>query len=90
MDLAAELLQLQAKREAQPGHAFDPDNAWQKEFEASFPFTETPDQMVLRVCRELGTKKNIIILNDESHRSYDSRPTANPSAGERSGLGPAP
>jgi len=26
-------------------------------------FTETPDEMVRRVCRELGTKKNIIVIN---------------------------
>jgi len=45
LDLAAELLQLQAAREAQPGHAFPADNTWQKEFEASFPYTETPDQL---------------------------------------------
>ncbi|RRJ95803.1 transcription-repair coupling factor [Opitutaceae bacterium TAV4] len=45
IDLAAELLRIQAAREAQPGHAFDPDNDWQKEFEAAFPFTETPDQL---------------------------------------------
>ncbi len=45
IDLAAELLRIQAAREAQPGHAFPADNAWQKEFEASFPYTETPDQL---------------------------------------------
>src|SRR6185503_3136091 len=45
MDLAAELLRIHASREAQPGFAFPPDNTWQKEFEASFPFTETPDQL---------------------------------------------
>jgi len=45
VDLAAELLRIQAAREAQPGHAFPPDNNWQKEFEASFPFTETRDQL---------------------------------------------
>jgi transcription-repair coupling factor (superfamily II helicase) len=45
LDLAAELLQLQAAREAQPGHAFPADTTWQKEFEASFPYTETPDQL---------------------------------------------
>jgi type III restriction enzyme len=38
------------------------------------PFTETPDQMVLRVCRDFGTKKNIIVLNDESHHCYRRRP----------------
>ncbi len=37
-------------------------------------FTETPDEMVRRVCRELGTKKNIIVLNDEAHHCYRRRP----------------
>ncbi len=45
IDLAAELLRIHASREAQPGFAFPPDNTWQKEFEASFPFTETRDQL---------------------------------------------
>ena len=42
----------------------------------SNPFTETPDQMVRRVCRELGTKKNIIVLNDEAHHCYRRKPDA--------------
>lgn len=37
-------------------------------------FTESPDEMVRRVCRELGTKKNIIVLNDEAHHCYRRRP----------------
>ncbi|MDR2673671.1 MAG: transcription-repair coupling factor [Opitutaceae bacterium] len=45
IDLAAELLGIQAARATRPGLAFDPDNDWQKEFEASFPFTETRDQL---------------------------------------------
>ena len=40
----------------------------------SSPFTESPDQMVRRVCRELGTKKNIIVLNDEAHHCYRRKP----------------
>ena len=36
-------------------------------------FTETPDEMVRRVCRELGTKKNIIVINDEAHHCYRRR-----------------
>jgi len=40
------------------------------------PFTETPDQMVRRVCRELGTKKNIIVINDEAHHCYRRKPGA--------------
>jgi type III restriction enzyme len=38
------------------------------------PFTETPDEMVRRVCRELGTKKHIIVLNDEAHHCYRRKP----------------
>ncbi|HRE81901.1 MAG TPA: transcription-repair coupling factor, partial [Opitutaceae bacterium] len=45
VDLAAELLRIQASRESQPGFAFPGDTAWQKEFEASFPYTETRDQL---------------------------------------------
>ncbi len=37
-------------------------------------FQETPDQMVRRVCRELGNKKNIIIINDEAHHCYRHKP----------------
>ena len=38
------------------------------------PFTETPDQMVRRVCRELGNKREIIVLNDEAHHCYRRKP----------------
>lgn len=37
-------------------------------------FTETPDQMVRRVCRELGSKKNVVVLNDEAHHCYRRKP----------------
>ena len=30
--------------------------------------------MVRRVCRELSTKKNIIVLNDEAHHCYRRKP----------------
>ncbi len=33
-------------------------------------FRETPQQMVNRVCRELGNKRNIIVINDEAHHCY--------------------
>ncbi len=42
---AVELLRLQAVRQAQPGIAYPPDTRWQKEFEASFPYPETQDQL---------------------------------------------
>jgi type III restriction enzyme len=33
-------------------------------------FTETPAQMVSRVCRDLAGKKGIIVINDEAHHCY--------------------
>jgi transcription-repair coupling factor (superfamily II helicase) len=44
-DYAGKMLALQAEREIQPGYTFGPDTKWQVEFEHSFPFRETPDQM---------------------------------------------
>ncbi len=43
-EMADELLALYAARQKLPGHAFAPDTVWQKEFEANFPYEETPDQ----------------------------------------------
>ncbi len=37
-------------------------------------FTESPGEMVRRVCRELGTKKNIVVINDEAHHCYRRKP----------------
>ena len=42
---AEKLLRVQAERELEPGITFPPDNTWQREFEDSFPFDETPDQL---------------------------------------------
>ena len=44
-EMADELLQLYAIREAREGYVFSPDTAWQREFEAMFPYEETPDQL---------------------------------------------
>ncbi len=45
-DLAAEMLELQAARAMRPGIRFPGDTPWQREFDASFPYLETPDQLV--------------------------------------------
>ncbi len=45
MDMAAELLDIQAARAAEPGVAYPPDTEWQKEFDAEFPYDPTPDQI---------------------------------------------
>ena len=44
-DIADDLIQLYAKREAERGYAFGPDDGYQKEFEDSFPYSETDDQL---------------------------------------------
>jgi transcription-repair coupling factor (superfamily II helicase) len=44
-DMADELLKLYAARKAAQGHAFPPDTQWQREFEDSFEFNETDDQL---------------------------------------------
>lgn len=44
-DLASELLELQARRQAEMGDAYPPDTPLQKEFEASFIYQETVDQL---------------------------------------------
>jgi transcription-repair coupling factor (superfamily II helicase) len=43
-DMAGELLKLYAARKARPGHAFTGYSPWQREFEESFDYEETPDQ----------------------------------------------
>jgi len=44
-EMAEELLKLYARRAVAEGHAFGPDTPWQREFEASFRFEETRDQL---------------------------------------------
>jgi transcription-repair coupling factor (superfamily II helicase) len=44
-DYAAKLLAVQAERETRKGFAFSADGKWQHEFERSFVFKETPDQL---------------------------------------------
>lgn len=44
-DMAAEYLDLQARRKSQPGVAFEADSVWQAQFDASFPYQETTDQI---------------------------------------------
>ena len=44
-DYAARLLRIQALRETRAGFAFPPDGAWQADFERTFPYRETADQL---------------------------------------------
>src|SRR6201986_3284232 len=56
-DMADELLKLYAQRKAAEGHAFPPDNEFQKEFEDAFDFTETDDQIaaIADIKRDMET-----------------------------------
>ncbi len=44
-EVARELIELYAKREHTSGYGFSKDTIWQKEFEDSFPYVETDDQL---------------------------------------------
>ncbi|MDO4869445.1 MAG: transcription-repair coupling factor [Bacillota bacterium] len=50
-DMAEELIKVSAARMREKGYAFSEDTVWQAEFEDSFPYTETEDQ--LRCAREI-------------------------------------
>ena len=49
--MAKDLIDLYAKRKMEKGYSFGPDTVWQKEFEDSFPYEETDDQ--LRAIEEI-------------------------------------
>jgi transcription-repair coupling factor (superfamily II helicase) len=58
-DMAVELLELQARRGSQPGISFAQDSVWQNQFDASFSYVETPDQLraIEAVKRDMTTSK---------------------------------
>ncbi len=59
MDYAAQLLSVQAERDALPGHAYPPDTAWQREFEEAFVYEETEDQerSILETKRDMESTR---------------------------------
>ncbi|MBO9579252.1 MAG: DEAD/DEAH box helicase, partial [Microbacteriaceae bacterium] len=58
-DVAAELLEIQARRQARAGLALDIDRAMYESFAAGFPFEETPDQhaAIEAVLRDLQSSQ---------------------------------
>jgi transcription-repair coupling factor (superfamily II helicase) len=58
-DLAGTLLEIQATRDSQDGFAFPPDNPWQHELEAAFPYQETEDQdsAIREVKKDMENKR---------------------------------
>lgn len=67
-DIARELIALYARRKSQPGFAFAPDSVWQKEFESSFQYEDTPDQARatsdVKGDMELATPMDRLICGD--------------------------
>lgn len=58
-DIAAQLIELYAKRESSKGYAFSPDTSYQREFDALFPYEETPDQLrsIEEIKRDMEQEK---------------------------------
>ncbi|HSW47165.1 MAG TPA: transcription-repair coupling factor, partial [Phycisphaerae bacterium] len=54
-DLAADLLRIQAVRASRPGIPYPDDTTWQAEFEGSFIYTETDDQLgtIVEIKRDM-------------------------------------
>ncbi|MGB7325477.1 MAG: transcription-repair coupling factor [Rubripirellula sp.] len=67
-DMAEELLEMQAQRTTKQGISFDRDNEWQRQFDASFPYMETPDQLTaieaLKVDMESTRPMDRLICGD--------------------------
>ncbi|MBP8614360.1 MAG: transcription-repair coupling factor [Firmicutes bacterium] len=45
-DMARRLLVVEAQRKSRQGHAYSPDTPWQREFEESFEYEDTEDQIM--------------------------------------------
>ena len=91
-DMAAELLRLYAERKARPGHAFTGESPWQREFEESFEYEETPDQAaaiadVMRdmseespmdrlICGDVGYGKTEIAMRAAMRAVLDAKQVA--------------
>lgn len=58
-EVAEDLVELYAKRQAREGFQYQPDTVWQKEFEELFPFEETEDQLLAieAVKRDMESNK---------------------------------
>jgi transcription-repair coupling factor (superfamily II helicase) len=91
-ELAYDLIQLYAKRKAQPGFAFSPDSYLQNELEASFMYEDTQDQfkatqdvkkdmesslpMDRLVCGDVGFGKTEVAIRAAFKAVYDGKQVA--------------
>ena len=90
-DMAEELLKLYAARKTAEGHAFAPDTEWQREFEDSFEFSETEDQMnaIVDVKRDMEspTPMDRLLCGDVGLRQDGSRNARGVQGGQRQSPG---
>lgn len=91
-DIAEDLIKLYAEREARPGFAFRRDTEWQRDFEAMFPYEETPDQlravdaikqdmekvrpMDRLLCGDVGYGKTEVAIRAAAKAVFDSKQVA--------------
>jgi len=91
-EIARELVQLYAARQAVTGHAFAADTEWQKEMEDAFAYVETPDQLATiddvkhdmesvtpmdrLICGDVGYGKTEIAVRAAFKAAMDSKQVA--------------
>ncbi|MGM0557696.1 MAG: transcription-repair coupling factor [Myxococcota bacterium] len=91
-EIAGDLLQLYARREMAKGYAFSPPGEYYREFEAAFPFEETPDQaraieetlsdmmserpMDRLVCGDVGFGKTEVAIRAAMKAAMDGKQVA--------------
>jgi len=90
--LAWELLSLEAMRRSVGGFAYSPDKDWQQQFEATFPYKETPDQVKATIevkrdmelprpmdrllCGDVGYGKTEVAMRAAFKATMDNRQVA--------------
>ncbi len=66
--MAAELLELYARRSVASGFGFPPDGRWQAELESSFLYEDTPDQRLaaerVKMAMERSTPMDMLVVGD--------------------------
>ncbi|MBC8103578.1 MAG: transcription-repair coupling factor, partial [Cytophagales bacterium] len=78
VDLASELIDIQAARASEPGIAYPAeDSHWMAEFEAAFPYQETPDQLTaIDAVKEDKAKRQVKEMAGELIALYAARQSA--------------
>ncbi len=91
-DIAGELLEIYARRQASRGYLFSEDTVWQKQFEERFPYQETEDQvrcieevkhdmeserpMDRLLCGDVGFGKTEVAIRAAFKAAMDGKQTA--------------